>query len=69
MTWIVSGSRRQSDVKSKELVVPCIYIFRGKQNHLNRLIIVFAKLKAWSSNFKLAFLNTTLYKDWSHYNV
>ena len=40
MTCIVSGSRRCSDVEGKELVVPCIYIFRGKQKHYDRLIAV-----------------------------
>ena len=50
-------------MEGKRLVVPCVYIFRGKQKHLDRLITVFTKLKAWSNNFKPAFLKaTTLYK-------
>ena len=40
MTCIVSGSRRCSDVEGKELVVPCIYIFTGKQKRHDRLIAV-----------------------------
>ena len=36
-------------------LAPCVYIIRGKQKHLDRLIIVFAKLKAWNNNFKLGF--------------
>ena len=31
MTCIVSGDRRRSEVDGKGLVVPCVYIFRGKQ--------------------------------------
>ena len=45
MTCIVNGDRR-SEVDGKGLVVPCVYIFRGKQKHLNRLINLFAKLAA-----------------------
>ena len=38
--------------------------FRGELKHLDRLITVFAMLKAWKNNFKLAFLKaTTLYTD------
>ena len=46
MTCIVSGDRRRSEVDGKGLVVPCVYIFRGKQKHLDRLINLFAKLAA-----------------------
>ena len=46
MTWIVNGDRRCSEVDGKGLVVPCVYIFRGKQKHLDRLINLFAKLAA-----------------------
>ena len=38
MTCIVNGDRRQSEVDGKGLVVPCVYIFKGKQKHLERLI-------------------------------
>jgi len=34
MTCIVNGDRRQSEVDGKGLVVPCVYIFKGKQNTL-----------------------------------
>ena len=44
MTCIVNGDRRQSEVDGKGLVVPCVYIFKGKQKHLERLINLFAKL-------------------------
>ena len=38
--------------------------FRRELKHLDRLITVFAKLKAGKKNFKLAFLkSTTLYTD------
>ena len=46
MTCIVNGDRRRSEVDEKGLVVPCVYIFRGKQKHLDRLINLFAKLAA-----------------------
>ena len=46
MTCIVSGDKRRSEVDGKGLVVPCVYIFRGKQKHLDRLINLFAKLAA-----------------------
>ena len=46
MTRIVNGDRRRSEVDGKGLVVPCVYIFRGKQKHLDRLINLFAKLAA-----------------------
>ena len=46
MTCIVNGDRRRSEVDGKGLVVPCVYIFRGKQKHLDRLINLFAKLAA-----------------------
>ena len=46
MTCIVNGDRRHSEVDGKGLVVPCVYIFRGKQKHLDRLINLFAKLAA-----------------------
>ena len=44
MTCIVNGDRRQSEVDGKGLMVPCVYIFKGKQKHLERLINLFAKL-------------------------
>ena len=44
MTCIVNGDRRQSEVDGKGLVVLCVYIFKGKQKHLERLISLFAKL-------------------------
>ena len=44
MTCIVNGDRRQSEVGGKGLVVLCVYIFKGKQKHLERLINLFAKL-------------------------
>ena len=45
MTCIISGDRRRSEVDSgKGLVVPCVYIFKWKQKHLERLINLFAKL-------------------------
>ena len=40
MAWIMNVCRRQSDVNGKGLVVPRVYIFRGKQKHLDRLITV-----------------------------
>ena len=43
MTCIVNGDRRRSEVDGKGLVVPCVYIFKGKQKHLERLINLFAK--------------------------
>ena len=46
MTCIVNGDRRRSEVDGKGLVVPCVYIFRAKQKHLDRLINLFAKLAA-----------------------
>ena len=46
MTCIVSGDRRHSEVDGKGLMVQCVYIFRGKQKHLDRLINLFAKLAA-----------------------
>ena len=49
MTCIVNGDRRRSEVDGKGfkgLVVPCMYIFRGKQKHLDRLINLSAKLAA-----------------------
>ena len=44
MTCIVNGDRRRSEVDGKGLMVPCVYIFKGKQKHLERLINLFAKL-------------------------
>ena len=44
MTCIVNGDRRRSEVDGKGLVVPCVYIFKGKQKHLERPINLFAKL-------------------------
>ena len=44
MTCIVNVDRRRSEVDGKGLVVPCVYIFKGKQKHLERLINLFAKL-------------------------
>ena len=41
---IVNGDRRRSEVDGKGLVVPCVYIFKGKQKHPERLINLFAKL-------------------------
>ena len=38
MTCIVNGDSRRSEVDGKGLVVPCVYIFKGKQKHLERLI-------------------------------
>ena len=35
MTCIVNGDRRRSEVDGKGLVVPCVYIIRGKQKHLD----------------------------------
>ena len=65
-TCIISGSIGD-DLMWKEkdwYIVPGIYSFRGKQ-HVDRLITVFAKLKA-RGNFKPTFLKaTTLYK--THY--
>ena len=46
MTCIVNGDRRRSKVDGKGLVVPCVYVFRGKPKHLDRLINPFAKLAA-----------------------
>ena len=34
MTCIVNGDRRRSEVDGKGLVVPCVYIFKGKKNTL-----------------------------------
>ena len=42
--YIVNSDRRRSEVDGKGLVVPCVYIFKGKQKHLERLINLFAKL-------------------------
>ena len=44
MTCIVNGDRRRSEVDGKGLVVPCVYIFKGKQKNLERLINLFDKL-------------------------
>ena len=44
MTCIVNGDKRRSEVDGKGLVVPCVYIFKGKQKHLERLINLFASL-------------------------
>ena len=44
MTCIVNGDRRRSEVDGKGLVVSCVYIFKGKQKHLERLINLIAKL-------------------------
>ena len=44
MTCQVDGNRRRL-VVGKGLVVPCVYVFRGKQEHLVWLISVFAKLE------------------------
>ena len=44
MTCIINGDRRRSEVDRKGLVVPCVYIFKGKEKHLERLINLFAKL-------------------------
>ena len=46
MTCIVNGDRRRSEVDGKGLMVPCVYVFRGKPKHLDRLINPFAKLAA-----------------------
>ena len=43
MTCQVNSNRRRL-VLGKGLV-PCVYIFRGKQKHLDRLISVFARLE------------------------
>ena len=47
MTCQVDGNRRRSAM-GKGLVIPCVYVFRGKQKHLDRLISVFAKLEVSS---------------------
>ena len=63
MTCIISGSIGD-DLMWKEkdwYMVPGIYSFRGKQYHLDRMISVFAKLKACGNNFKLAAM--TLYEN------
>ena len=39
---------RQRSAAGKGLVVPCVYVFRGKQKHLDQLISVFAKLEVAS---------------------
>ena len=61
----VDGNRRRS-VVGKGLVIPCVYVFRGKQKYFDRLISVFAKLEVPSHNrmtSKQAFLKaTTIYK-------
>ena len=44
MTCQVDSNRRRSAV-GKGFVVPCVYVFRGKQKHLDRLISVLAKLE------------------------
>ena len=44
-TCQVDGNRWRLALEGKGLVVPCVYIFRGKQKHLDRLISVFAKLE------------------------
>ena len=38
MACEVDGNRRWSEVEEKGLVVPCVYIFNGKQKHLDRLV-------------------------------
>ena len=38
-TCRITDVRRRSE--GKGLVVPCVYIFRGKTNHLERLIAIF----------------------------
>ena len=38
----ITGHRRCSEIRGKGLVVPCIYTFEGKQNHIHKLILVFA---------------------------
>jgi len=47
---IISGDRRQ---REDWVVLTCIYVFVGKRKHHDRLIKLFAKLKAY---FKPAFL-------------
>jgi hypothetical protein len=41
----IDGNRRQSAVEGKGLVVPCVYVFKGRQKHLDRLISVFAEVE------------------------
>ena len=46
ITCIVNSDRRRFVVEGKESVVLCVYIFRGKREHLDRLIPALAKLNA-----------------------
>ena len=41
MTCTVTDKRRPSDINGKGLVVPCIYIFKGKERHIQKLISCF----------------------------
>ena len=38
----ITGHRHLSEIRRKGLVVPCIYTFEGKQNHIQKPISVFA---------------------------
>ena len=44
MTCKITGHRHLSKFRGKGLVVPCIYIFEGKQNHIEKLIAIFSKV-------------------------
>ncbi len=41
----ITGGRHRSEIPGKGLVVPCIYIFEGKQNHIEKLMTVLATIK------------------------
>ena len=41
VTCRITDVRRRSEVEGKGLVVPCVYIFRGKTHHLEKLIAIF----------------------------
>ena len=40
----ITGHRKLSEIRGKGLVVPCVYIFTGKQRHVPKLITLFTQL-------------------------
>ena len=38
ITCVVTAGRKRSTIRGKGLVVPCVYIFKGKTKHLEKLI-------------------------------
>ena len=44
MTCKMTGHCHLSEFRAKGLVVPCTYIFEGKQKHIEKLIAIFSKV-------------------------